>query len=661
MDPITRMVAAGAAGASGSSATYVDDVFSTFLYEGNASGQGANAQSISNGIDLSGEGGLVWIKNRELGGSNAWSHYWFDTERGATKYIRSNENDQEQTINNSLSAFNSDGFTLGETSGTNNNGSDYASWTFRKTPGFFDVVTYTGNGVQGRTISHNLGSTPGMIIVKRTDSSRYWAVYHRSLGATKYLRLNETNAESTSNQIWSNTEPTSSVFTVHDDATVNISGASYVAYLFAHDDQSFGTNSDEAIIKCGSYTGDGSSSGNVIDLGFEPQWLMIKRTSNTDSWLIWDTMRGMANGVQDPYLEPNTSDAEDTFAGVNVLPTGFELASSTGFQNSSGENYIYMAIRRPHKPPEAATDVFAVDTKTAASGSTPQYTSNFPVDFAIRRNNINSQDSPEFVTRLTNALQYTNSTNAEVSGGATFSDYFAYNNGWANATNADSNDYLWMFKRAPGFMDVVAYNGTGTARLIPHNLGAVPQMIIVKRRDSTPHWQHWYYSLGAGGLIQSAGTTPGGAYSDVQHWNHTLPTATHFSVGQDNDVNYTYPSWWTDPPATYIAYLFGSLNGISKVGSYSGTGSDVDVDCGFSNGARFVMIKRSDGSGDFYIWDSLRGITSGNDPYFLFNSNAAQVTNTNYINPLSSGFTVTSSAPAELNTSGGTYVFLAIA
>ena len=335
MSVIGHSPLAGASGAAGGAdPLYVDDVFSTFLYEGTSSNQ-----AISNGLDLSTEGGLVWLKAR----SANYDHWLFDTERGATKGLRITT-DSEYTLSDYFSSFNSNGFTVGSNGSTNYSGIDFASWSFRKAPGFFDVVTYTGNGVQGRTISHNLGSVPGMMIVKRTDSSRYWAVYHRSLGATKYLRLNENFAESTSNQIWSNTEPTSSVFTVHDDATVNISGASYVAYLFAHDDQSFGTNSDESIIKCGSYTGNGSSSGPVIDLSFEPQWLLIKRTSNTDDWILFDNMRGMATGVQDARLEPNTSDVEDVFAGVDVLPTGFQLASSTGFQNSSGETYIYMAI-----------------------------------------------------------------------------------------------------------------------------------------------------------------------------------------------------------------------------------------------------------------------------------------------------------------------------
>ena len=653
MDPITRMVAAGAAGAAGgSSATYVDDVFSTFLYEGTGS-----TRSIDNGIDLSGEGGLVWIKERTV----TQNHMLIDTVRGAEKFLVSNSPQKEFNDNSSLTAFNNDGFTIANGNEVNHNSQDFVSWTFRKAPGFFDVVTYTGSG-SPQTIPHNLDSVPGMIIVKCTShASTDWTVFHREAGHPAFSNggsayatfLNDTVVADPSAAYWDNTVPTSTVFTVGVGDKTNGDGKTYVAYLFAHDDARFGTNEDESIIKCGKFTvGAGSLT---VDLGFEPQWVMIKRTSGaTGSWVIRDVMRGWNKEgfnrlfADSDQTENSVNDSSDTY--FPIYNTGF---GSTSDWLSGNSDYIYVAIRRPNKPPTAGTDVFAVDTKTAASNSTPQYISNFPVDFAIRRNNINSQDSPEFVTRLTNALQYTNSTNAEVPCGTAFTLNFGYNTGWGDQLSVDSTDYLWMFRRAPGFMDVVTYNGSGTARLIPHNLEAVPQMIIVKRRNGIPHWQHWYYSLGAGGLIQTAGSTPGGAATTRPHWNNTLPTATHFSVGTDGDVN--------NSSGTYVAYLFGSLDGVSKVGEYTGTGSNVNVDCGFSAGARFVMIKRRDGSGDFYIWDSLRGITSGNDPYWSFNLNTAQTTNTNYIDPLSSGFTVTSSAPAELNAVGGTYLFLAIA
>ena len=133
----------------------------------------------------------------------------------------------------------------------------------------------------------------------------------------------------------------------------------------------------------------------------------------------------------------------------------------------------------------------------------------------------------------------------------------------------------------------------------------------------------------------------------------TYSTTTFTAANADEQINKS--------GETYVAYLFATLAGISKVGTYSGTGSDVNVDCGFTSGARFVLVKRTNSSGDWFVWDSTRGIVAGNDPYVLFNTTAAEVTNTDYIDPLSSGFTITSNAQSDLNTSGGTYLFLAIA
>jgi hypothetical protein len=112
---------------------------------------------------------------------------------------------------------------------------------------------------------------------------------------------------------------------------------------------------------------------------------------------------------------------------------------------------------------------------------------------------------------------------------------------------------------------------------------------------------------------------------------------------------------------TYIAYLFATCPGVSKVGSYTGTGTTLSVDCGFTNGARFVLVKRTDSTGDWYVWDTARGIVSGNDPYLLLNSTAAEVTSTDYIDPLSSGFQISSTAPDAINANGGSFIFLAIA
>ena len=176
-------------------------------------------------------------------------------------------------------------------------------------------------------------------------------------------------------------------------------------------------------------------------------------------------------------------------------------------------------------------------------------------------------------------------------------------------------------------------------------------MVLVKGTDTTFNWYWQHYALGANTWVQlNLAETKA---SNGSLFNSTLPTSSVFSVGSAGGNN--------GSGNKYIAYLFGDLDGISKAGTYSGTGYAVNVDCGFAAGARFVLIKRADSTGDWYLYDSVRGIVSGNDPYSLINTTDDQVTNTDYIDPLNAGFTVTSSAPAALNASGGTYLFLAIA
>tara|TARA_Y100000592_G_scaffold95130_1_gene161048 strand:- start:137 stop:1189 length:1053 start_codon:yes stop_codon:yes gene_type:complete len=322
---------------SAASRITVDEVFSTFLYDGTGS-----AQTITNGIDLAGEGGMVWTKSR----SHARNHSLHDSARGVTCLLRPNGTNAEYCDATQMTSFNSNGFTVGTDGSSNTNGDEYCSWTFRKCPKFFDVITYTGTG-SATTVAHNLGSVPGMIIVKRTNATSSWYVYHRSLGATKELRLNSNNSANTSSIYWNDTEPTSSVFSVGTSAGVNASGDSYVAYLFAHNEQEFGTGGDEAIIHCGSYSG--ASTGPTITTGFEVKWIMIKRTDTAANWRLYDAVRGFTTGG-DPFLKPNTNDAEVTTGDDRVRPTstGFQVCNSSvgdaAINNGSGSSYIYIAI-----------------------------------------------------------------------------------------------------------------------------------------------------------------------------------------------------------------------------------------------------------------------------------------------------------------------------
>jgi hypothetical protein len=187
---------------------------------------------------------------------------------------------------------------------------------------------------------------------------------------------------------------------------------------------------------------------------------------------------------------------------------------------------------------------------------------------------------------------------------------------------------------------------------VTHNLGVAPEMMIVKARNSASYdWGVYTAATGASNVLKLNLTDA--STSNSFYFNGTTPTSSVFSLGTSAATN--------GSGTTYVAYLFATVSGVSKVGSYTGTGTTLQVNCGFTAGARFVLIKRTDSTGDWYVWDTARGIIAGNDPYLLLNSTAAEATTTDYIDPYSAGFEISSTAPAAINASGGTFIFLAIA
>jgi len=654
MSTANKLFQAASGGAS--DPVYVEDVFSTHLYTGTGSGI-----TINNGIDLAGEGGLVIYRRRD--GAENWSFQ--DTVRGVDSVIYSDStNAAADPGGYGLASFNSNGFTTE----LNTSSAEYCSWTFRKQAGFFDIQTWTGNSTAGRTISHDLGSVPGMIIIKSTSAAgEPWYVYHRETDSSApedyHTLLNSTAARADSVEMMNDTAPTATEFSVSQYNSVNGSGKTYIAYLFGHDEQSYGDNSDEAIIKCGSYTGNGSTTGPEINLGFEPQLLMIKASSgSTGNWYMYDSMRGLtAISSNDAELYPSSSGAE--YAGresINVTATGFQLATTNTANNANGSTYIYIAIRRPMKTPEAGTDVFSPyaysDTGlTSGSGTASNRTiinggsnggSGFPVDLFMHKSRNNSSYGVHVFDRIRGqgASLLTNSTAAEPAGDGASNSAFDFQEG----VDAEYNGVIYYYtsaaggrthityhlKRATGFLDVVAYVADQTSTHA-HNLGVTPEFAIIKQRNGTNAWKAYHSYLGNNQYLQPH--TTNAAATDTG-WASV--NASTFFLKANNGNN--------------IAYLFATVTGVSKVGSVVHSGT-TDVDCGFSAGARFVLIKRTDSTGDWYYWDSLRGIIAGNDPYLLLNSSAVEVTNTDYIDPLNAGFTLTSSFTA------GTYIFLAIA
>ena len=648
----TKKLIQAAAGAAGGEALNIEDVFSTYLWTSDSS----SSVTVNNGIDLDGEGGMVWIKSR----SNAVNHVIVDTERvsGTTdNYLMPNLTNAETAHTNEFGSFTSTGFTVPyntEAGYTNFQTREYASWTFRKAPKFFDVVTYTGDGVSGKTVSHNLGSVPGMILIKCTSlNSTSWVVWHRSLtNANYYMSFNTTDQEANGGGTFpfNGTAPTDLVFSVADGSSnrVNASGQTYIAYLFAHNDGDgeFGPTGDQDIIKCGSYTTDASADA-TINLGWEPQWVLFRPYDDTSNWKIVDNMRGfVATAVYPTYnqqLAADTSGAEAANDNIQITSTGFDHVS--GF---ASKNFIYIAIRRgPMAVPTDATDVFAIDQGDGSS-TDPQWVSNFPVDMGIWKRTSGSNTGVG-ARLLQGRGLFANLTQAE---NAQSLWQFDHQDGWYDAA-LDTSYYSWMWKRAPSFCDVVAYTGDGTTgRTVSHNLGVAPEMMWVKRRDAAQDWKVYHTGLTSASYFLDLNGSAAESASTV--WAGTDPTDAVFSVGSNNSINAS--------GGTYIAYLFASVAGVSKVGSYTGNGTSQNIDCGFSSGARFVLIKSSTQATEWFLFDTERGIVSGNDPALLLDTTDAEYTSYDLVDPYSSGFAVNYvGAFNGTNTSGQTYIFYAIA
>jgi len=648
---------------------YIEELFSTYLYTGNGA-----TQTITNAINLSGKGGLVWIKNRNVARDN----YLFDTIRGAENYLISNTTGIQAPASNSLTAFNSSGFAVSSLAGVNQSGSFMSSWTFREQPKFFDVVTWTGNGLSSQTIPHSLGSDPGFIINKDTTNAVNWWVYHRSTGTGNYLVLNTTAAQ-VSGTVVSATSSTD--FTV--GSTLTSAGATYVAYLFAHNAGGFGLTGTDNVISCGSYTGNGLAAGPTVTLGYEPQWILIKNaTGSAANWTIFDNMRGLALNTTNSVLYSNLNSAEVADTLLNINSTGFQTNATGASINANGVTYIYLAIRRgPMKVPTLGTTVFAPITYTGTNVDNRLVNTGIVTDMTMARIRTASSAGAFYVAdrlRGNGSLATANTTAENTDPDSFMTPTLGYGNpfsamngfGVGNDTirqlnQASTSQLAYAFKRAPGFFDEVCYKGAGGATSTntkTHNLGVAPELIIIRSRNTTNNWPVWCaYMDGTYNNVNTKylefNTAIASAASNYWSYPPGLPqmTSTLFSVGGTYvEVN--------DPSFTYVAYLFATVAGVSKVGSYTGTAALQTINCGFSSGARFVLIKRTNAAGSsWWVYDSARGMSSGNDPYLLINDTTAENTGTNYVDTDTTGFKVTATAPADLNAVGGNYIFLAIA
>ena len=316
------------------------DYFNTLLYTGTGS---TNAVT---GVGFTPD--MIWGKNR----GQTYNHQINDTVRGVNKQLAPNNTNAEETNTGELTAFGSDGFTLGTGGTLNGSGDNIVAWNWRaggsgssntdgsitstvsaSTTSGFSIVTYTGTG-SNATVGHGLNSTPELIFTKRTNNTQQWFTYTSTTGSGKALFLDSTSAESTQATAY-NSAPTSTVINYGTDNAVNGSSDTYVAYCF---------HSVKGFSRVGSYIGNGSTDGTFVYLGFKPAFVLIKGSSNTENWHMYDNKRDTFNPT-DQALQPSSNAAEFTETNVlDFLSNGFKLGISGGGHNGSGISYIFMAF-----------------------------------------------------------------------------------------------------------------------------------------------------------------------------------------------------------------------------------------------------------------------------------------------------------------------------
>lgn len=650
---------------------------------------------------------FLWAKNTNNTGSTTHDHSIFDSIRTNGWRVRTNDTGAQNdysanfTLNgNNSYTVNNDAMnqanstwvafaaSLPNVNATNTNGSIQSS---TKANSFMSAFTYAGTGVD-ETVGHGLELAPDMVIYKRTNGVDGWKVYNRTIGASGLLELNTTGATTTVGY-WGNTHPDSSVVTLSDGGGFNTSGGEYVAYAFT---------SVEGVCKVGSYEGDGSTSNSTVT-GFEPQWILIKRTDVAANWTIYDNKRD--SGMT---LYPDTSGVEDGPIAMSFNSDGFTIKHNNDRVNNAVGTYIYLAIGKnavtntlnkttfqhersglvstgdkivatvsgtkteltPSSIVESvgsklgANSEFEVklDSITTGTPTVVTFENLTAVDFCISkaRNQAFSWNWSDSV-RGSNELLVSNNTNAETtlvdrinfSGNSveykdfSTSDIVAYG---VELPILDSNNTAGSIPSVTrtatsGFMSIISYNGTGGAGTLGHGLSSVPDLVIYKNRDSVSDW------------VVIPKIIEGSASPSILQLNSTaaLNDATNGSMYNmtSTTLNLTGASAWNNGTDNHIAYAFTSIPGVCKVGSYSGNaGNNPITGLGFEPG--WVMVKRTDGSGTWTITDNQRGSMA-----LLANVSDAE---SDYgVQFTSDGFTLTTASTGSNASGTNNYIYLAIA
>ena len=580
---------------------------------------------------------LVWVKKRSGSDDNAW----FDSTRGIQKEILSNSNAAEATKSAAISSFDADGFTTGANGALNGNGATYVAWCFRANGGTtssnsdgditstvqandtlgFSIAKWTSTSSSSHTIGHGLSGKPDAVLYKKLSSTGSWFLYTDVIdGSWDELTLNATGGKVD----YSATYATSTTFrTVTSSA-----GADWITYSF---------KSVAGFSKIGKYTGNGNAYGPIVETGFEPAFIMFKRTDGTSGWNITDNKRDTSN-PRTKILQAHNTDQEYTSSSyaVNFLTNGFQIVNSDNGWNTNNATYMYMAFAEdPNTTTPTKANTFKAKTFTGNGGTQSITGLGFKPDLVWMKNRTDTVGHRLYDTLRGDSFYLESDTTAVETGagtaGLTSFDSDGFSVGSGNAHNGNSDNIVaWCWKAGGiptyntsgdlnafvtanqnGGFSVVRWKGNENAnQTLPHGLGAAPELAIIKQLDGTRAWTipllHSYYSTGNVLEFDTDGLS-----DDNNKWSAV--SSDYLTVGASPFTN--------SSGSPMSAYFFRSITGFSKIGYYNGTGTSSRSFTGLGFQPDFVMIKcTSPVSTRWHVYDSTRGVKKR----LLWDSNGAE-------------------------------------
>lgn len=543
--------------------------------------------------------GLIWVKNRTSG----TAHVLSDTMRGPGRYSDSSSSALDNSSTQTITAFNSTNYTLGNSSLVNASTNTYSGYAFKQCSNFFEMIQFTGNGNgsnQTQVLNHTLGKTPGMIIFNKVSGagSNNWEVWHRN-SPTPSSALNSSSGGGYSVSSVSSVSSTTITLISASGSYSNNAGSTYIAYVFAHD------TSINGIIQCGSYVDDGSTQSTAVDLGWEPQFVLVKALKSggggSYSWNITDDTRGTAprslGAAESKMISPNSATSEQSAypGGIYYNSRGFTACYDTVGRSKgagAGYTYIYLAIRRPTKV-LSGNDIFSAVTYTGNGTITgPSITALKKIDAAF----VKSRSSTAQTVQLSKSTvpKACADLNAENTSTTIINDFvpgsIAWSTGSLSNVNASGVNYvLHAFRRSPGVFDTLTYFGDNSAsRVIPHSLYNSPRIVISSAVSNKTNLMTKYVQ----GVVVNASAP--NAFLSLNTNLFLMDTDDSPRLSNFTSESYTISSGGLDLNTAgdlYHTMLFGDMPGISKSGVYSGNGTAQTIDCGFTTGARYILLK----------------------------------------------------------------------